>query len=134
MSVSINWNNPEKTALILTFTAPWTWDEYEILSADIQTAFDSVLYDIDLIVDLSKAGDIPHSTLSELRDAYADGMSNLGQYIFVGATPQFIQQLGIADHYLTILGGFLSYECVETLDDAQRVVRWKRLVQAYQSA
>lgn len=134
MSVSIQWNTPEKTALILTFTAPWTWDQYEELSDNIQTTFDSVIYDIDLIVDLSKAGDIPESTLNQLRDAYAGGMSNLGQYIFVGATPEFIQQLDVVDHYLTILGGLLSYDCVETLEDAQRVVRWKRLVSAYRTA
>ena len=86
MSISIRWDNPEKTALLLTFVAPWRWDEYEVISDTIQHAFDSVSANIDLIIDLRYAGKhIPDHVLAQLRDAYAGATSNLDQYIFVGA-------------------------------------------------
>lgn len=134
MSVSIQWDNPEHTALILTFTAPWVWDEYEVISDTIQVAFESVSNDIDLIIDLRHAGKhIPDHVMSQLRDAYSDGTPNLDQYIFVGATPQFIQQLSIADRYFTALGGTLDYQCVDTLEEAQRHSLWKHLIQQYEA-
>ena len=134
MSISIQWDNPEKTALILTFVAPWRWDQYETISDTIQHAFDSASTNIDLIIDLRHAGThIPDHVLSQLRDAYADGTPNLDQYIFVGASTQFIQQLLIADRYLTALGGALDYECVDTMKAARRINQWKQLILQYES-
>ena len=134
MSISIKWDNPEKTALILTFVAPWRWDEYEVISDTIQQAFDSVSTNIDLIIDLRYAGHhIPDHVLSQLRDAYADATPNLDQYIFVGANSLFIQQLTIADRYLTALGGALDFQCVDTLEDARRINEWKQLLLQYES-
>lgn len=134
MGVSFKWDNPEKTALVLEFNAPWQWREYEILSHEIQRAFDSVEHKVDLIIDLRNAGDIPKSIMYELRDAYAGGMSNLDQYIFVGADAEFVKDLDVADRYFTAMGGFLSYDCVETMANARRIIRWKQLLRAYQSA
>ena len=126
MSISIQWDNPEKTALI-----PWHWNEYESLSDRIEDMFNSTTRDIDLIIDLSYAGDIPADVVAQLRDAYADGEPNLGQYIFVGASSQFVEQLAIADRYFTALGGTLDYRCVDTLAEAQRINRWKNLIDLY---
>ena len=134
MSVSIQWDNPQKTALIMTITTPWSWNNLESLSDAIEEAFDSVSYDIDMIIDLRSAGkQVPDHVLSQLRDAYAEGTSNLDQYIFVGATSQFIQQLSIADRYFTALGGMLNYQCVDTMEEAQRVTQWKQLIQRYEA-
>ncbi len=134
MSISIQWDNPDQTALVLTFTAPWTWAEYEAISDTIQKAFDSVSNNIDLIIDLHHAGThVPDHVLAQLRDAYSDDVSNLDEYIFVGASTTFIQQLTIADRYLTALGGALDYQCVDTIDQARRINQWKQLLLQYES-
>lgn len=114
--------------VILTFIAPWTWDECELLSPAIQTAFDSASDPIDLIVDLRQAGNIPNDVISQLRDAYAEGMDNLDEYIFVGASPEFELELSVADRYLTAIGGVLNYRFVDTMEEAQRVSKWKNLL------
>ena len=134
MSISIQWDNPDQTALVLTFIAPWTWDEYEAISDTIQKAFESVTNNIDLIIDLHHAGiHVPDHVLAQLRDAYADDVTNLDEYIFVGASSTFIQQLIIADRYLTALGGALDYQCVDTIDEARRINQWKQLLLQYES-
>ena len=88
MGVSFKWDNPEKTALVLEFNAPWQWREYEILSHEIQRAFDSVEHQVDLIIDLRNAGGIPKSIMYELRDAYASLVDRIEQVFFnaVGAS------------------------------------------------
>lgn len=127
MSVIIHWDNPQQNALVLTFTAPWTWDEYEAISERIEQHFESATDEVDLIVDMRSAGDVPQHLFSQFREAYADTTPNLGQYIFVGATPEFLDYLAVIDHYLTALGGQLDYRCADTFNDAQRISYWKHL-------
>lgn len=131
MSVTIDWDNPDKTALIMTLIAPWTWDEIEDLSPDIQNEMDSVAHDLDLIIDLRQAGEVPATMMEQLRDAYAGGMTHLGEYIFVGASETFIAQLLVADRFLTAMGGTLDYRCVDTMEEARRISYWKLLLRPY---
>src|SRR5262245_57269342 len=121
MSVSTRWNNPQHTALLLTFTAPWTWDDFEQVSQSIESAFASVDHTVDLIIDVSWAGELPSNTLDRLRDTYADATSNLGCYIFVGATDAFKTLLTIADRYYTALGGRLDFRFADTLDEVLKI-------------
>jgi hypothetical protein len=113
MSISITWNNSQKTSLVLTFTGPWSWDEYERMDAHIAAAFASVTHRVDLIIDLSQAGRIPKGTLYYLRDAYSDETENLGEYIFVGAPDSFKRLFLAADRYYTVLGGHLKFRFVD---------------------
>lgn len=131
MSVTIHWDNPDQTALIMTLKTPWTWDEIEALSPAIGAEMDAVVHDVDLIIDLRQSGDVPMSMMDQLRDAYAEGMSNLGQYIFVGASEKFVAYLSVADRYLTAMGGTLDYRCVDSMEEARRISYWKHLLRPY---
>lgn len=109
MAVSSHWDNPQKTTLRLTFTSPWTWDEFEQVSQQIEAAFASVPHTVDLVVDITAAGDLPSDGLFRLRNVYSDPTPNLGEYRFVGASPAFQLQFEAADRYYTALGGKLDY-------------------------
>jgi hypothetical protein len=112
MAVRVNWHNPEKTALKLTFTAPWTWDEFEQVSRQIEAAFASVRHTVDLVVDITAAGDLPEDGLFRLRNVYSDPTPNLGEYRFVGASREFQLQFEAVDRYYTALGGKLDYRFI----------------------
>lgn len=116
MSVTIHL---EDDALVMTFKSPWTWDEYQQIEADIERLFHLAAEDVDLIIDLRDAGNMPESVLARLRDAYADGTDNLRQYIFVGAQPSFVEAFKTADRYYTALGGRLKYTFVDSMDEAR---------------
>ncbi len=133
MSVSIKWNSPDISALVLTFTAPWQWRDYDAISETIQQMFESTVNEIDLIIDLQDAGQIPDDVFVHFRDAYADAVPNLGQYIFVGASSWFIERLTVVDHYLSALGGTLDYRFADTLDQAQLISQWNTLIRKNQS-
>ena len=119
MSVQMDWDNQQKTALRLTFVAPWTWDEYEQISGEIAQAFASVPHPVDLIIDVTQAVHIPAEALYQLRDAYADTTTNLGQYILAGASPEFERLFTAADRHYTVLGGQLRYVFVDDLTQAR---------------
>jgi hypothetical protein len=113
MAVSLQWHDAQKSALKLTFTAPWTWDDYEQLSPEIEAAMESVEHPVDLVIDLSEAGDLPEQALYHLRNAYSDTSPNRGQYIFLGATDVFKTLFEAVDRHYTALGGELEYQFVE---------------------
>lgn len=121
MSIAIKWLNPQRTALVMTFTAPWTWAEFEEVSLRVERAFASVSHRVDLIIDMTAAGEIPDSALDRLRNSYADPTINLGDYIFVGAGDDFKAILAVADRYYTALGGSLDYRFMTTLDELNPV-------------
>jgi hypothetical protein len=103
MPVSIRWSDPRRQSLLLTFTAPWTWDQYEALSGDIDAAFDSVPHTVDLVIDVTEAGTLPEDALFRLRNSYSSPIVNIGEYIFVGATDEFKKLFEAADRYYTAL-------------------------------
>ncbi len=110
MSVAFQWTNPQRTALTLTFAAPWTWDEFERVSPKIEQEFATVDHPVDLLIDLRDAADtVPDGSMVYLRDAYADGLANLREYVFIGAPEAFKMLFMAVDRYYTALGGRLAY-------------------------
>ncbi len=121
MSVTTTWDNDEKTAILLNFTAPWTWEEFEQTRDQITTMLQNVNHEIDLIIDVRSGGDIPEDAIRRLRRAYSGDALMLRRYILVGA-PKPVQELfGVADRYYTALGGFLEFAFVDTLEEARNL-------------
>jgi hypothetical protein len=109
MAVTVNWKDEHKSALVLTFNAPWTWDDFERVDADIEHAFHSVTHTVDLVIDLHNAGPLPDDIFYRMRDAYADATDNIGQYVFLGAPDDFGETMAVVDRYYTALGGRLEF-------------------------
>lgn len=87
MTIHVVWANREQTAVHLEFERGWSWDD---LYAAIQQADDmltSVKHQVDLIIDISKAGGIPRDFMRVAGDVFASGeaRSNEGRKIVVGA-------------------------------------------------
>lgn len=121
MSVTATWDNDEKTAILLTFTAPWTWEAFEQTRDQITAMLHDVNDEIDLIIDVRNGGDIPEDAIRRLRRAYSGAALTLRRYILVGA-PKSVQELfGVADRYYTALGGFLEFSFVDTLEEARNL-------------
>lgn len=70
MPVFVNWDNLAKTAVRLSFVAPWSWTEYEFMSHKIDAYMTSVVHPVDLIIDVRKVGDIPEFALAELANSF----------------------------------------------------------------
>ena len=122
MSVSVRWYNEDKRALVLTFVAPWGWDDFAQVDQDLEYGFSSVLHTVDLLADLRQAGSMPMDVVDLLADAYADATPNIGRYIFLGADETFKQQLETAESYYRVFGGHIDYVFVETMGQAHRAI------------
>ncbi len=124
MGVYIDWDDEaEEQALRLTFSAPWTWAEFDSINDDIERAFNSKSNLVTLMIDLRDAGEMPIEVIHRLRDAYADATYNLDRYIFIGASEHFKTLITVADNYYTMLGGHLDFTFAATLDEARHLLK-----------
>lgn len=110
------------SALRLSFVAPWTWAEFERSRSKIEAYTAKRQQDIDLIIDVSLAGDaIPHDAFIRIARAYGD--SKIRQQLVVGASQKIRELLAMAEHYYTALGGFASFVCVQDMQEAWQFLR-----------
>lgn len=121
MSVTATWDNDEKTAIVLTFTAPWTWEDFVQAREEITRMVSDGSHEIDLIIDAQKGGKMPDDAVRWLRRAYSGEALTLRRYILVGASKAVREMFTVADRYYTALGGFLEFAFVDTLDEARNL-------------
>jgi len=86
MGVKTYWINDEKTILCAEFAQPWTWDDFQVNSQTMQKEAESVDHSIVTIFDLTEAGIIPASAVSNFRIAANRRTSNVKRLIFAGGS------------------------------------------------
>jgi len=119
MSVTATWDDTRQQAIVLTFTAPWTWAEFEVARDTIGAMIGGIRHEIDLIIDVRDGGKLPEDAIRWLRRSYASEELLIRRHILVGA-PDFVRELfDVADRYYTALGGFLEFAFVASIEEAR---------------
>lgn len=109
MAVQVYWENSQHTAVVLKFTAPWSWADYEVVGAELEAMVNSVSHTVDVLINITDAGAIPADGMFRMRELYTQTLPNLGEYVFIGAPEGFKSLMNVADRYYTALGGELDY-------------------------
>lgn len=91
MSISLEWGNPDKTILIMTYTSPWTWQEFEQTYRDLTEKMDSLNHKMDLIIDISHGGLPPQGAMLRFKKVTEIHHPCAGEVIFVG--PRLLTQM-----------------------------------------
>jgi hypothetical protein len=87
MTVSVEWDNEEKTIVRFTYTGKWTWDEFYIHVKQANELMDTVAYRCVSIVDMSKSKHLPPGAAVHIRNIIRQSMShnNSGITVFINA-------------------------------------------------
>ncbi len=109
MGVMAYWENSQQTAVVLRFSAPWTWAEFEVASAQLEAMVRAVPQRVDVLIHMVEAGGIPSDALLRMGEMYANQLPNLGEYVFMGAPAGFERTMAVADRYYGVRGGYLAY-------------------------
>ncbi len=91
MPVSLNWGNPEKTILVLAYTTPWTWQEFDTIYHNLNTKMESLTHKVDLIIDIQRGGLPPQGAMLRFKKAAELNHPYAGNVIFVG--PRLLTQM-----------------------------------------
>ncbi len=85
MGVNVQWHNPEHDILLLTFTSPWTIEEYLPVLDEFVVMAQNVPHTVYRIADFTRGQTQPHALLSTFKPierAYQRA-PNLGQAVLV---------------------------------------------------
>jgi hypothetical protein len=95
MPITIDWDNPEKTAVLITYHAPWTWKEFDVAVKQMVALFDTVQHKVDVIFDIRKGGFPPPDAMKRFKAAAEIDHPNGGQLVYVapGMLAQFVKSI-----------------------------------------
>src|SRR5689334_20286455 len=64
MSITVDWYNAEKTALIYTYEGPWTWYDFDTVVSYGNSLMQSVPHTVHVVVDLKASSIVPTDVIS----------------------------------------------------------------------
>ncbi|MCC7450448.1 MAG: hypothetical protein IT324_23720 [Anaerolineae bacterium] len=59
MGVTVAWGDPDKTAVSMTFAAPWNWAEYDQAVVQVHALLEQVNWPVDVILNLAHGPALP---------------------------------------------------------------------------
>jgi hypothetical protein len=89
MTVTIEWDNDQKTVLLYQFRGAWTWEELRRAVDEGYARLDAVGYVVDAILDFSESDNFPPNPLAHAREYTSTQHPLAGVTIFVGANALF---------------------------------------------
>jgi hypothetical protein len=124
VSIEAVWLDETKTAVIYTFTAGWTWNDFTQRNKLVSEMLDTVNYKVDIILDFTVRTVPPPNALSNFQRLVKGSHPNRGRLILVGGRLLF---RAIAGQFIK-LSGKLSQQIlmVETLEEARKLVEVHR--------
>lgn len=89
MSITVAWDNPEKTILRQTYTGRWTWNQFYAASEQTRDLMDSVDHRVDILIDMRHSSTLPQNAMSHI-GVVERRHRNQGRIVAVGVN-QLIQ-------------------------------------------
>jgi hypothetical protein len=124
MSITIQWDNQEKTILCLGFVQPWTWAELANIDKEVLHLAASVPHSISMIVNLSEAGLLPNDALGRIRTSMTTASQSampLRSVVVVGAG-LLDQSIAVTAHKTLRSAHDMNLQFGATLDEARALL------------
>lgn len=93
--MNVDWDNPEKTVVRLTFIGDWTWDEVREAARVRGELLSQVDYTVDIINDLRQSNGLPIGSLDEGRRIDSNRPANAGMSVVIGLHPLLRAMAGV---------------------------------------
>ena len=90
MAITVQWDSPDQTTVLIVFTRPWTWKDFNTAREEMLVLFDSVNHKVDVIFDIRNGGFPPPDALTHFRKAAQIEHPNGGLLIYI-APPVLVQ-------------------------------------------
>lgn len=123
MSVTVVWDNEEKTILRYTFGGQWTWDEYLIALKDGRRMMESVQHYVCILNDMDNTAFLPPNFVTLARNVISSRPDNTGLAIFLTNSQFFKAMYRVLENLLPNVP--TDYVIATTEDEAyQKLNTW----------
>src|SRR5689334_10447826 len=95
MTITVDWDNPQHTAVLFVYQRPWTWHEFNKAIQETLALADTVNHKVDVIFDLHNGGFPPRDAVWRFKTAAEITHRNMGQYVYVAPSmlTQFVKNV-----------------------------------------
>lgn len=83
MPISVQWDNPEQSIVMIVFERPWTWKEFDSAVEQMLAFFNSVHHKVDVIFDIRNGGFPPPDAITHFKRVAEIQHPNGGLLIYV---------------------------------------------------
>ncbi len=121
--VTVEWGNPEKQYLVITFHSPWTWADFRAAYVEGCDLIRSVDTPVDLITDVRAHSSPPDSrALQHIQWVWLTRPANLRRVIVVGQDRNRLMRLLIEAYHSIVSKGKNMVQFVDTMEEALAAV------------
>lgn len=92
MTITVGWDNAEKTTLRYNLEGRWDWNSFYAALKQADALMDTVMHEVDIIVDISQSQHIPEGMISHIGSLGRKVHRNAGLTTLVG-TNRFVVTL-----------------------------------------
>ncbi|MEZ4668735.1 MAG: hypothetical protein R3E39_12555 [Anaerolineae bacterium] len=121
MSITVDWDNPEKTVIRFKYDGSWTLTDYFAANEQSVGMMDNVDHKVHIIIDVTESKILPNGVISQGRSAANRGKHhNQGTVMIVGANGLI---RGMFDIFKKLYGRNFDvngYAFASTLDEAYK--------------
>ncbi|MBI1257227.1 MAG: hypothetical protein GC204_07125 [Chloroflexi bacterium] len=122
MNLQVEWDNPEKTIIRITYTERWTWSDFYEANAAAIAMMNSVPHTVHFLADFRQSRSLPlGGAITHARSALSNMPDNWGLLVIV-STSTLIQRM--VTIFQTAFGGKMGLKtcCVTSIDAAYRLI------------
>jgi hypothetical protein len=90
MGIRVNWDDETHRAILVTYEAGWTWNDYFRAKVEIDNLLRSVNYTVHILSDARIGGMMPRgNALTNFASAFQTAPNNIGLVVVVGGNVIF---------------------------------------------
>jgi hypothetical protein len=129
MSIVVNWDNPDKTAIRWDFEGKWNWEQFidAYILSDRMVA--SVEHTVDIISNLDRSAMLPEGALKGYENVLRNTSDNIGVIVLISAS-RFLNVMVSAfnniPHRKTAGSNFAF---AKTMSEARAILRARQRIQ-----
>ncbi len=120
MSITITWDNEERTTLGYTFADYWEWKEFQEAFGQAQQMLQSIRHSVDVIADFHESGCVPTEALAWLAYVGNCPPKNLRRNVIVGTKAFAMTSFAVLSAFYAQQAR--SYQFAYTLDRARSLL------------
>lgn len=122
MPVTIEWDNPNKTIMKMSFVGHWTWTEVYLALPQGDKLLEEIDYSISVIIDWSRSLGIPPSALTHAGTLARKQNPKVNMTVFVGASTFFTTLWGIFSKLNSLFARPERFVFADSLEEARIIL------------
>lgn len=122
MTVTVEWDNPEKTVVRMALMGDWTWDEAYAASDEGYALLESVSYEVGVIMDMRQSNHIPDKAISNAQAMIKRRHKRTGLTVFVGVNSFFTAMWNIFSRVYAALAHKQNSVFTDTIEEARAIL------------